>query len=95
MDQNSKIGGFCACGKGISGSTTRRLDEGLSCPEVLRTMKLVSTVILAKYTVCLTRYRNRCLFNNSNNNEDIAMKFEPEYVCCVRNEEEWVCSVCL
>ena len=28
-------------------------------------------------------------------NEDIAMKFEQEYVRCVRNEEECVCSVCL
>ena len=25
--------------------------------------------------------------------EDIATKFEQEYVCCVRNEEECVCSV--
>ena len=28
-------------------------------------------------------------------NEDIATKFEQEYVHCVRNEEECVCSVCL
>ena len=28
-------------------------------------------------------------------NEDIATKFEQEYVRCVRNEEECVCSVCL
>jgi len=27
--------------------------------------------------------------------EDIATKFEREYVRCVRNEEECVCSVCL
>ena len=27
--------------------------------------------------------------------EDIATKFEEEYVRCVRNEEECVCSVCL
>jgi hypothetical protein len=27
--------------------------------------------------------------------EDIATKFEQEYVRCVRNEEECVCSVCL
>ena len=31
-------------------------------------------------------------FNNSNINEDIAKKFEQEYVRCVRNEEECVCS---
>jgi len=30
-----------------------------------------------------------------NTNEDIATKFEQEYVRCVRNEEECVCSVCL
>ena len=41
-------------------------------------------------TGCLTRYRTRHFFNNSNTNEDIAMKFEQEYVRCVRNEEECV-----
>jgi len=43
-------------------------------------------------TVCPTRYRIRHFFNNSNTNEDIAKKFEEEYVRCVRNEEECVCS---
>ena len=33
-------------------------------------------------------------FNNCNTNEDIAKKFEQEYVRCVRNEEECVCSRC-
>jgi len=45
------------------------------------------------YTVCPTRYRTRHFFNNSNTNEDIATKFEQEYVRCVRNEKECVCSV--
>ena len=27
--------------------------------------------------------------------ENIATKFEQEYVGCVRNEEECVCSVCM
>ena len=45
-------------------------------------------------TVCPTRYRGRHFFNNSNTNEDIATKFEQEYVRCVRNEEECVCSRC-
>jgi len=27
--------------------------------------------------------------------EDIVTKFDQEYVRCVRNEEECVCSVCL
>jgi len=38
---------------------------------------------------------NPAFFNNSNTNEDIATKFEQEYVRCVRNEKECVCSVCL
>jgi len=43
-------------------------------------------------TVCPTRYQTQHFFNNSNTNEDIAMKFVQEYVRCVRNEEEYVCS---
>jgi len=43
-------------------------------------------------TVCPTRYQTRHLFNISNTNEDVATKFEEEYVRCVRNEEECVCS---
>ena len=38
---------------------------------------------------------NPAFFNNSNTKKDIATKFEQEYVRCVRNEEECVCSVCL
>jgi len=45
------------------------------------------------YTVCPTRYRTQHFFNNSNTNEGIATKFEQEYVRCVRNEKECVCSV--
>jgi len=51
--------------------------------------------VLIPYTECLTRYRARHFFNKSNKNEDIATKFEEEYVRCVRNGEECVCSVCL
>ena len=51
--------------------------------------------ILLTYTGCPSRYRNRHFFNNSNTKEDIATKFEQEYVRFVRNEEECVCSVCL
>ena len=47
------------------------------------------------YTGRPTPYRTWYFFNNSNNNEDIPKKFEQEYVRCVRNEEECVCSVCL
>jgi hypothetical protein len=32
-----------------------------------------------------TRYRTRHFFNNSNTNEDTAMKFEQENVRCLRN----------
>ena len=46
------------------------------------------------YTGCPTRYRTRHFFNNSNTNEDIAMKFEQEHVRSVRNEEECVVCVC-
>ena len=51
--------------------------------------------IAGVYIGCPTRYRNRQFFNNSNTNEDIAKKFEQEYVHCVRNETECVCYVCL
>ena len=42
--------------------------------------------------MCPTRYRTLYFFNNSNTNEDIARKFEQEYVRCVRKEKECVCS---
>ena len=35
--------------------------------------------------MCPIRYRTRHFFNNSNTNEDVATKFEQEYVRCVRN----------
>jgi len=47
------------------------------------------------YTGCPTTYQTRHFFNNSKTNEDIATRFEQEYVRCVRNEEKCVCSVCL
>jgi hypothetical protein len=37
------------------------------------------------YTECPTTYQTRHFFNNSKTNEDIAMRFEQEYVHCVRN----------
>jgi len=39
------------------------------------------------YTVCPSRYRTRHFFNSFNTNEDIATKFEQEYIRCVRNEK--------
>jgi hypothetical protein len=47
------------------------------------------------YTVCPTTYQTLHFFNHSKTIEDIATRFEQEYVRCVRNEEECVCSVCL
>jgi hypothetical protein len=46
-------------------------------------------------TECSTNYQTRQFFNNSDTNDDIATRFEQEYVRCVRNEEECVYSVCL
>ena len=41
----------------------------------------LSRLILSTYsTECPTLYRTRHFFNNSNTNEDIATKFEQEYV---------------
>jgi hypothetical protein len=36
-------------------------------------------------TGCPTTYQTRQFFNNSNTNDDIATRFEQEYVRCVRN----------
>ena len=60
-----------------------------------REVLILSGCVCNNYTVCPTCYRTRHFFNNSNTNEDIATKFEQEYVRCVRNEEECVCSVSL
>ena len=65
----------------------------------------------ARTATHLTRYISRQLRNNyvcdalaniqcvplatEHGIEDTATKFEQEYVRCVRNEEECVCSVCL
>ena len=45
-----------------------------------------------KYIGCHTTYQTRQFFYNSKTNEDIATRFEQEYVRCVRNEKECVCS---
>jgi hypothetical protein len=42
-----------------------------------------------------TTYQTRHFFNNSETNEDTATRFEQDYVRCVRNKQECVCSVCL
>jgi len=53
-------------------------------PFVLRSTQNAKYTICLESTVCPTRYRTRHSFNNS--------KFEQEYVRCVRDEEECVCS---
>jgi hypothetical protein len=47
--------------------------EGLQCS------------IYFKYKGCPTSYQTRHFFNNPNTNDDIATKFEQEYVRCMRN----------
>jgi hypothetical protein len=47
---------------------------------------------ISTYIKVVGIFTTNCFFNNSNTNEDIAMKFEQEYVRCVRNEKECVCS---
>jgi hypothetical protein len=49
-------------------------------------MILRSTPTYILYTECPTTYQTRHFFNNSETNEDIATRFEQEYVRCVRNE---------
>ena len=44
------------------------------------------------YIGCSSTYQTRQFCNNSKTNEDIATRFEQEYVRCVRNEKECVCS---
>ena len=44
------------------------------------------------YIGCPTTYQTRQFFNYSKTNEDIATRFEQEYVHCVRNEKECVCT---
>jgi len=50
-------------------------------------------MIFVFYTECPTRYQTQHFSNNSNTNEDIATKFEQEYIRCVRNEEECVSTL--
>jgi len=59
---------------------------------VRRSSRGASILVIVACTVCPTRFRTRHFLNNSNTNEDIATKFEQEYVRCVRNEEECLCS---
>ena len=61
----------------------------------IQTYKHPKCSICSTNTRCPTTYQSRHFFNKSKTNIDIATRFEQEYVCCVRNEEECVCSVCL
>jgi hypothetical protein len=55
----------------------------------------VSVTLVIQNIVRPTTYQTRHFFNNSKTNKVIATRFEQEYVRCVRNEEECVCSACL
>jgi len=68
---------------------TNKSHEKIYSPSV---KDCTNTDTLGEHTGCPTRYRTRHFFNNSNTNENIATKFEHEYVRSVRNEEECVCS---
>jgi len=48
----------------------------------LKMLDIALAVATCHYTGCPTRYRTGHFFNNSNTNEDIATKFEQEYVRC-------------
>ena len=50
------------------------------------------TFLVYQCVGCPTNYQTRQFFNNSKTDEDIATRFEQEYVRCVRNEKECVCS---
>ena len=53
----------------------------------------VTLFVLHVYTVFPIRYRTRHFFNNSNTNEDIATKFEREYVRILpRKSSVWALS---
>jgi len=56
-------------------------------------MYYVCVMFMYLCTGCPTTYKTRYFFNNSKTNEDIATRFEQEFVRRVRNEEECVCSV--
>jgi hypothetical protein len=52
----------------------------------------ICSVCLFLYRVSHSLKNPGHFFNNFNTNEDIATKFEQEYVRCVRSEKECVCS---
>jgi hypothetical protein len=62
--------------------SSRYLYQGSS--QTMNTLGSAASIVGA-YTGCPTTYQTRHFFNNSNTNDDIATKFEQEYVRCVRN----------
>jgi hypothetical protein len=60
------------------------VDEHLGPKHVAINNKII---VLAIFTTgCPTRYQTRHFFNNSETNEDIATKFEQQYVLFLHNE---------
>ena len=69
-----------------------RTDRRQAMTEPTVALRIFAKALQNENTVCPTLYRTLHFFNNSNTNEDIATKSEQQYVRCVRNEEECVCS---
>ena len=83
----------------VRSRTALRAYQSIQCVSLLKEMGFTNFLFLIHIsyigrsrrteswhdTVCPTRYRTRHFFNNSNTNEDIATRFEQEYVRCVRN----------
>ena len=66
-------------------SKRRRAGKGNALSAVVRSTHFVfslagTTISIHRTTGCPTRYGTRHFFNNSNTNEDIATKFEQQYV---------------
>ena len=59
-----------------------RQDATLHSLFYLETALHVTDIYIYTHTGCPTRYRTRHFFNNSNTSEDIATKFEQQYVRC-------------
>jgi len=75
--------------------TPLRVLDPVTIPETRPYTRWAKSRYTVYSTECSTCYLTRHFFNNSKTNEDIVTKFEQEYVPCLRNEEECVCSVCL
>ena len=72
--------------------SSQRVVKLLPESDVCCTHARITELPYIHYVGCPTTYQTRQFFNNSKTNEDIATRFEQEYVRIVRNEKECVCS---